>query len=89
MTLEVKLQIEQLKLDLADSRDLNTRLHKRLQKCEGADLRLEKIQNNLQNELKKCRDTAYRSVNLWACRATAAEHKLRNLPFYIKWIYKL
>lgn len=83
------MNITQLKAELLAARELNTKLHKRLQKCEGADLRLEQVKANMEQNLQRCNRMWDERTDYWFQKYKATRAQLMKLPFYIKWLYKL
>lgn len=80
--------IEYLRAQLAASQKLNQELHRRVQRCEGADTRLERMRSDMENNFNKhCKMWSQR-MTYWKTRAYSAEDKLRTLPFFIKWMIK-
>lgn len=83
------MNITQLKADLLAARELNTKLHHRLQKCEGADLRLEALRSNMEREISRVRTDCQSTTEYWKKQYRDIHFKVGFLPFFIRWIYRL
>lgn len=51
--------------ELRAARDLNTRLHRRVQASEGAEQRLERVRAGYAYEYKRCRALWVRKASMW------------------------
>jgi hypothetical protein len=80
--------VEYLRAELASSQKLNQELHRRVQRCEGADARIDYMRDNMENNFEKHCKMWRERMMYWKKRAYSAERKLDELPFFIRWMIK-
>lgn len=83
--------LEWLRQQLLDAQNLNRELHRRLQSCEGGDLRLEEMRSRMTKELAtQAKHTDYhrQQSKSWASKFYNIQRKCEALPTWVKWFMK-
>lgn len=80
--------VEWLKKQLLKSYETNDRLHRRLQKCEGADIRLVQLLEFKDSILKSLVATNQENIKLYKELLTEAGHKYYAIPSIVRWLFE-
>jgi hypothetical protein len=86
--LENETDLEYLRSELAASQKLNRELHRRMQYCEGSDIRLKYIRERMEKDFDRHCKMWRERTKYWKHQAYSAERKINELPFFIRWMIK-